>query len=100
MVDGPAPVIERVDGRLHVRGPVTLRYVQTLLDQSRQTFTGTELRIDLSGVSEADSSAVALMLEWAREAAARGASIGFENLTENLKTLIGLYDVGEFLPGV
>jgi phospholipid transport system transporter-binding protein len=95
---GALPVIEHIDGRLHVRGPVTLSSVHTLLDQSRQMFTGSELRVDLSSVSEADSSAVALMLEWERQAAARGASIRFENPTENLKTLIGLYDVGGLLP--
>src|SRR5205809_972523 len=93
------PVIEQVDGRWRVSGPVTLSHVQTLLDQSPQAFTATDLRIDLSGVSEADSSAVALMLEWERQASSRGVSIRFENLTESLTTLIGLYDVGELLPG-
>src|SRR4051794_32008878 len=93
-----AAVIERVDGRFYVRGPVTLASVQTLLDQGKQTFASGDLRIDLSGVTEADSSAVALMLDWAREATARGVRICFENLSENLRTLISLYDVGEFLP--
>jgi phospholipid transport system transporter-binding protein len=93
------PLIEELDGRLRVSGPVTLSHVQSLLDQSRQVFIATDLRIDLSGISEADSSAVALMLEWERQASSRGASIRFENLTESLKTLIGLYDVGELLPG-
>jgi len=95
---GEAPVIERHDGRFRVRGSVTLASVQVLLDQGKQTFAGDDLRIDLSGVTEADSSAVALMLDWAREATARGARICFENLSENLRTLISLYDVGEFLP--
>jgi phospholipid transport system transporter-binding protein len=93
-----APVIERVDGRFCVRGAVTLASVQALLDQGKQTFAGSDLRIDLSGVTEADSSAIALMLDWSREAAARGARICFENLSENLRTLMSLYDVGEFLP--
>lgn len=98
MADSPA--IERVDGRFRVRGPMTLTTVQTLLDQSKDIFSGTDLRIDLSGVSEADSSAAALMLGWVRDATARGASICFENLTQNLRTLISLYDVGELLPCV
>jgi phospholipid transport system transporter-binding protein len=93
-----APVIERVDGRFRVRGSVTLASVQALLDEGKQAFAGDDLRIDLSGVTEADSSAVALMLDWAREARARGARICFENPSENLRTLISLYDVGEFLP--
>jgi phospholipid transport system transporter-binding protein len=95
---GEAPVIERLDGRFRVRGSVTLASVQALLDEGKQAFAGDDLRIDLSGVTEADSSAVALMLDWAREATARGARICFENLSENLRTLISLYDVGEFLP--
>lgn len=98
MADSPA--IEPIDGRFRVRGPVTLAHVQVLLDQGKQMLSGADVRIDLSGVREADSAAVALMLAWVREAAARGASIRFENLTENLKTLIRLSDVGEFLPGV
>jgi phospholipid transport system transporter-binding protein len=94
------PVIEPAGGRLHVRGPVTLATVQGLLDQGHQVLAGTGMRVDLSGVNEADSSAVALMLAWTREAAARGIPITFENLPQSVRTLIDLYDVGELLPCV
>jgi phospholipid transport system transporter-binding protein len=94
------PVLEGGNGAFRVRGPVTLASVQALLDQSRDAFTAADLRIDFSAVSEADSAAVALMLAWARDAAARGATIRFEQLSANLRTLVSLYDVGELLPGV
>jgi len=94
------PVIEPAAGGLRVRGPVTLATVQGLLDQGHQFLAGTSLRIDLSDVREADSSAVALMLAWTREGAARGIPITFENLPRSMRTLIGLYEVGELLPCV
>jgi phospholipid transport system transporter-binding protein len=92
-----SPVIESSEGRALVRGAVTLETVQTLLAQSHKLLEGGDVRVDLSGVSVADSSVVALMLAWARDATARGIHISFENCSENLRTLIGLYDVGELL---
>ena len=93
-----SPAIERIDGRLRVRGPVTLTSVQTLLDQVSRLFSDHDVRVDWSGVTEMDSAAVALMLAWVREATSRHASLHFENVGEKLKTLITLYGVGEFLP--
>jgi len=93
-----SPVIEASEGCVRVRGAVTLETVQVLLAQGHKVLEGSDVRVDLSAVSEADSSAVALMLAWARDAAARGIHISFENCSENVRTLIGLYDVGELLP--
>ena len=73
--------------------------VGPLLEEARRRFAGPEVRVDLSGVTNADSSAVGLLLAWARDATASGRRIRFENLTENLRSLITLYDVGEFIPG-
>jgi phospholipid transport system transporter-binding protein len=92
-----APVIERNIGRVRLRGAITLETVQALLDQTPALFDGTELRVDWSNVRDADSSAVALMLAWMREAALRGTSITFEYCSQNLRTLIGLYDVGDLI---
>ena len=92
-------MIEFSDGRYRVQGPVTLATVQTLLEEGERRFDGPEIHVDLAGVTEADSSAVALLLAWARDVGTRGRRIRFENLTENLKTLITLYEVGDLLPG-
>jgi phospholipid transport system transporter-binding protein len=91
--------IEFSDGRLSVRGPLTLATVEPLLQEAKRRFDGPEIRVDLSAVTEADSSAVGLLLAWARDAAADGRRVRFENLPANLKSLIALYDVGEFIPG-
>jgi phospholipid transport system transporter-binding protein len=91
-------MIEFSDGRFSVQGPVTLATVQQLLEEGARRFDGTDVRVDLSGVTEADSSAVALLLAWARDAGAHGRRIHFENLTKNLKSLIELYELAELLP--
>jgi phospholipid transport system transporter-binding protein len=92
-------MIEFSDGRYRVQGPLTLATVQPMLLHSEPRFDGTDIRVDLSGVTEADSSAVGLLLAWTRAAAARGGRISFENLPGNLTALIKLYEVGELLPG-
>lgn len=92
-------MIEFSDGRFSVQGPVTLATVQPLLEEGTRRFDGIEVRVDLSGVTEADSSAVALLLAWARDASAHGRRIRFEDLPKNLKSLIELYEIGELLPG-
>lgn len=91
-------MIEFSDGRYRVRGPVTLDTVQPLLEEGIQLFDGANVRVDLSEVTGADSSAVALLLAWMRAATLRGHSIRYENLTANLRSLIELYELDELLP--
>jgi len=91
-------MIEFSDGRYRVQGPVTLATVRPLLEEGERRFDGTEVRVDLSGVTDADSAAVALLLAWARDAAVRGRRIRFEQFTKNLQSLIDLYELGELLP--
>jgi phospholipid transport system transporter-binding protein len=51
------------------------------------------LTIDFSAITSVDSSAVALLLEWRREAARRGKGLYFVNLPANLLALADLYGV-------
>jgi phospholipid transport system transporter-binding protein len=51
------------------------------------------LTIDFAGVGAIDSSAVALLLEWRRQAARRGKTLEFVNLPANLVALATLYGV-------
>ena len=55
------------------------------------------LVIDFSGITGVDSSAVALLLEWRRQAASRGKRLEFVNLPPNLLALAGLYGVAELI---
>lgn len=84
-------------GSCAVRGPVTLESVVALLAQGNGLFTAPEVTVDLSGVTEVDSSALSLLLEWRREAARNRRAIHFRNLPANLKSLAGLYGVTELI---
>ena len=59
-------------GRCSVQGPVTLDSAVALLEQGRALFTAPQVTVDLQGVTEVDSSALSLLLEWRREARSSG----------------------------
>ena len=91
-------MIEFSDGCYRVKGPVTLDTVEPLLEEGMQRFDGSDVRVDLSEVTSADSSAVALLLAWMRSATQRGHRIHYENPTDNLTSRIELYELEELLP--
>ena len=55
------------------------------------------IAIDFSGVTGVDSSAVALLLDWSREARSREVKLEFRNLPANLLALAELYGVAELI---
>ena len=55
------------------------------------------LTIDFAGIDAIDSSAVALLLEWRRQAQRLGKRIEFVNLPANLVALATLYGVEELI---
>ena len=55
------------------------------------------LTIDFADVVDIDSSAVALLLEWRRQAAALGKRLAFVNLPANLLALANLYGVADLI---
>lgn len=55
------------------------------------------LTIDFAKVGAVDSSAVALLLEWRRQAMKRGKTLVFVNLPANLLALAGLYGVADLI---
>jgi phospholipid transport system transporter-binding protein len=85
------------DGRCTVQGPVTANNVVSLLAQGAERFTGPRVMVDLSGVTEVDSSALSLLLEWRREAVRNGREILYRNLPASLKSLAELYGVTELI---
>ena len=60
--------------------------------------TGSEMRLDLVSVHEADSSALAVLFALQRAAAARGRTLSIANPPPGLLSLAGLYGVVELLP--
>ena len=83
-----------------VQGPITMRNVVALLDEGRRLFADGQVVVDLSEVSEVDSTAVSLLLQWLREAGGRGQRLEFRNLPPNLRSLATLYGVTELIPGL
>ena len=55
------------------------------------------LAIDLANVTDIDSSAVALLLHWRREATRLGKALRYVHLPQNLVTLAQLYGVDEMI---
>jgi phospholipid transport system transporter-binding protein len=94
-----AEVYAREDGRLAVSGAVTIQDVAVVMEQGIALFDRKELAIDLGGVTEVDSSAVSLLLEWKREALRRGRHLLFANIPQKLWTLLRLYGISELMKG-
>jgi len=90
-------MIECRDGRCALRGPVTVNNVVALLAEGNGLFTLPEVTVDLAGITEVDSTAVSLLLEWRREAARNGRVIRFVNLPGNLTSLAKLYGVTDLI---
>ena len=55
--------------------------------------------VDLSGLQQADSSALAVMLALKRRAAVEGASLGFVAVPSGIQALAHVYGVEELLAG-
>ena len=84
-------------GRCTVQGPITIENVVSLLAEGNGLFASGEATVDLAAVTEVDSSALSLLLEWRREAGRNGRSIRFLNLPASLTSLAELYGVTDLL---
>jgi phospholipid transport system transporter-binding protein len=86
-------------GRWRLKGALRFDTVPALLERQGD-FPGAEkVVLDLSGVGEFDTSALALLLEWRRRARSAGGSLGIENLPERLHDLARVGGVDEILLG-
>ena len=92
-------MIRREAGRLLLSGPVTLGNVAELLAEGRRQLAADAVTtVDLAEVTDLDSSALALLLAWLRDARAAGRSLAFANLPDGLRTIARLYGVEDLLP--
>ncbi|HEX6265282.1 MAG TPA: STAS domain-containing protein [Burkholderiales bacterium] len=91
-------MIRREGRRIVVSGPVTLANVAGILEEGRRHLEEGVRAVDLGEITEMDSSLLALMLAWMRDARARGKELGFVNLPESLQTIARLYGVEGLLP--
>ena len=92
-------MIRREGNRVVVEGPVTLDTVPALAPALEEHLAAGDATVDLGKVTEVDSSAVALVLEWRRLAESRKLALRLENAPAALQNLAKLYGVLELLPG-
>ena len=86
-------MITRDGNQLRLQGTITVSSVVALCESGKQQFGGGDLIIDLSAVTEVDSSALSLLFEWRREARRRNTRLLFQNLPASLNSLATLYGV-------
>lgn len=91
-------MIERSAGRLLVTAPLTMDNSRRLLEAGCAALQPGEQVFDFAGVSEADSSAIVVMLGWLRAAVAARADVRFVNIPAGVASLAELYGVSELLP--
>lgn len=90
------PTLSRDGDVYRLVGPVTMAYAPALLEQGGVLFGESEAVVDLGQVTDVDSSAVSLMLEWLRRNSGRQ-RLSFVNLPPNLVSLANLYGVMDTL---
>ena len=89
------------DNRSRVNGVLHFSTVTALLRSGTQAISdGHAAVIDLSGVSDSDSSGLALLIEWLSIAKAEGHSLKYENVPAQLHQLARLSEVEELLTAV
>lgn len=93
-------MISRTDHTITVAGKITIENVVditeqgvALLDDTHQQFI-----VDLSGLTEVDSSVVAMLLEWQRATKDYDKPVQYTGVPGSLEGLIHLYDLSDFIP--
>jgi phospholipid transport system transporter-binding protein len=86
---------------LKLDGALSFETLPAVLSQSGEYAARADLperlTIDFAGITAVDSSAVALLLEWRRQAVRRQKTLEFVNLPANLLALASLYGVAELI---
>ena len=94
----PSASIFREGDRVIVDGAVTVDNVVALTLKGIALFEGQSLTIDLGKVTEVDSTAISMLLEWLRKMQHNSDSLRIVNMPQNLISLIQLYGVAEMIP--
>lgn len=83
----------RGDGsRFSIDGAITMDNASTVLEEGLAKFAQAA-EVDLAALTEIDSSAVSLLLEWRRA----NPKLHFVGCSDNLKSLVTLYGVSDLV---
>lgn len=93
---------ERVsDGCFRIKGQLSFNSVFDLWQENKEELFAQKndnIDIDFSQLSRSDSSGIALLIEWYREAIKKGKIITFSNLPEQMLHMVEICGLDEFLP--
>src|SRR5262245_42438254 len=93
-----ARITRGADRVWNVSGALTLESAPAVLDESGAIFTdGTEQVLDLKEVTDFDSAALALVIEWLRQARTHGARLRLRNVPQELNAVADVCGVSALL---
>lgn len=91
-------MIREEGSKAFVEGAMTLATASALVGLGKEAIGRAVDVFDLSEVTEADSSALAVVFDWVRVAGAQGKKLVLVNIPQNLLSLAAVYGVGDLLP--
>ncbi len=86
------------NNRLAPSGPVVMQTLKSLHAAGMAQLAKADLVVDMAGVTEADSSAVSLLMELRRAAHMHSRKLSVVNMPDNVRSLAKLYGVTDLLP--
>lgn len=91
-------MIEVAGDRMQVKGPMVVTSATALKAAGESALASGAAVVDLAGVTEADSAAVAVLLAWTRKAQELSRGLAIVNAPDSIRSLAALYGVAELLP--
>ncbi|MEK7736645.1 MAG: STAS domain-containing protein [Pseudomonadota bacterium] len=91
-------MIRSSGNRVEVSGDMTLPSASMLLEDGGKALENPETVFDLAQVTDVDSSCIAVIFGWLREAQRQEKTIRIINPPKDLLSLAAVYDVSELLP--
>ena len=90
-------LVEAWDGGIRVSGSLRFDTVPECREIGIRLIRDGARRVDLSGVGDADSSALALLMEWQRAAAREGHVLGFHAVPDSIREIAALSEMDRVL---
>lgn len=91
-------LVDQGGGKFALSGELSFATVVDLLARGREAFAGqSDVQVNLSGVTHADSAGLALLLEWLRLARSQGQKLAYQAIPKQLHTLASISEVADWL---
>ena len=91
-------LVKQGEGRFAITGELDKFSVPAFWQATRGFFNGGNATVDLTGVRRCDSSGLALLIQWMREARSQSVEIRFTHLPDQLVHIAEASGLDEILP--